>query len=358
MCRSFARLGHEVCLMSPDMAEGRETTDLDPFSFYGVEPDFQIQILRSARWSPFLYPFDVLARTVLDKPDILFGRSLPAVMLAARWGFPVAFELHCSYPTGSMHDRIIRSIASRRNLLGVVVISQALKDYVVATYGCNPDKVLVAHDGADAIDKVTPVVYEGSFALNVGYVGHLYEGRGVDVILSVAERMPDVCFHLVGGMSEDIQRWKDCAKDRVNVVFHGFIEPSRVSSYQISFDILLAPYQEKVFVYGTDADTSKWMSPLKVFEYMASGVPMVVSDLPVLREVLENDHNAILCHPQVVGQWIDAIDSLRDPELRLRLSANAQRDFMAHYTWDRRAENILFFLRDQLNGTRTGHGDA
>ena len=105
-------------------------------------------------------------------------------------------------------------------------------------------------------------------------------------------------------------------------------------------DVMLAPYQRRVAIYGNSGDTSRWMSPLKIFEYMAARKPMIASDMPVLREVLD-DSNAILVDPEDVDAWQNALTSLRDPERREQLGTKAHQDFVAYYTWRARADRVL-----------------
>ena len=78
-----------------------------------------------------------------------------------------------------------------------------------------------------------------------------------------------------------------------------------------SVDLLLMPYQNKVSIGVRGQDTSRWMSPMKMFEYMAAGQAIVASDLPVLREILVHKHNAILTKADDVIEWETAIKMLR-----------------------------------------------
>jgi glycosyltransferase involved in cell wall biosynthesis len=82
------------------------------------------------------------------------------------------------------------------------------------------------------------------------------------------------------------------------------------------------------------------MSPLKLFEYMSAGKPIVASDLPVLREVLD-EANAVLVDPEDADAWARALESLRDAGLRERLGVRARRDFLERHTWDIRARKVL-----------------
>ena len=143
----------------------------------------------------------------------------------------------------------------------------------------------------------------------------------------------------------------------MNVTFHGFVTPAEADDYRLSFDVLIAPYQNKVAVNSTgSSDTAAWMSPLKIFEYMACARPIVCSDLPVLREVLSHGHNALLCSPADAGEWLGALERLRaDPVLRQQLAANARADFEARYSWRGRARKVL----DHVNEMRVpSHGGA
>jgi glycosyltransferase involved in cell wall biosynthesis len=87
------------------------------------------------------------------------------------------------------------------------------------------------------------------------------------------------------------------------------------------------------------------MSPLKIFECMAHAKPIVSSDLPVLREVLTDEVNALLCDPDDIESWVNAIERLRkDQDLRARLAERARLDFDTNYSWAKRADKIAALL--------------
>lgn len=81
---------------------------------------------------------------------------------------------------------------------------------------------------------------------------------------------------------------------------------------------------------------------MKMFEYMASGAPIVSSELPVLQEVLRHDHNALIAPVDEPAAWQRAIERLMaEPATRRRLADQALRDLREHYTWEARAEAVL-----------------
>jgi glycosyltransferase involved in cell wall biosynthesis len=78
-----------------------------------------------------------------------------------------------------------------------------------------------------------------------------------------------------------------------------------------------------------------------MFEYMASGAPVVASDLPVIREVLKNRDNALLVEPDNAEQWADALQLIqKDRNLAGRV-ASAALKAVESYTWEKRAGSVL-----------------
>ena len=102
---------------------------------------------------------------------------------------------------------------------------------------------------------------------------------------------------------------------------------------------MLAPYQNKVSIAGKD-DSSKYMSPLKIFEYMASKKAIVISDLDVLHEVLNNDEVIYVKYNNIL-QWVDAIKKLENNNDRNNLSLNSYNKFINNYTWNQRSINVI-----------------
>jgi len=175
----------------------------------------------------------------------------------------------------------------------------------------------------------------------VGYAGHLYPWKGPDVLLAALERLPGVQALIVGGLAgePDLDRIRALA-DRVapgRVTFAGQVEPPRVAALLRQADVLVLP--------NTPGRVSAaYTSPLKLFEYMASGRPIVASDLPALREVLRPDVNAVLVEAgsaEALAAGLSRV--IGDAALASRLAAQARDDVRA-WTWDKRAERIETLL--------------
>jgi len=339
MCEAFSQQGNEVNLICPN----NESENIDDiFSYYGIEESFEINRLP---WKPFNgYQFTVLASLAAfySGSDIVYGRSIAGCYFSALLGLDVVYESHV--PADKIHpitDRMFKSLISSTNLVSLVVITEALKEYYVSRYDIE-ETIYVAPDAATRQDGTPIHKIQNTDRQKVGYVGHLYEGKGINLIIELAREETSVDFHVVGGTDKDLKTWRSRAGDISNLEFHGHVPPANVGDYLASFDVVLAPYQRQVHGAGGGTNLSKWMSPLKIFEYMSAEKPIVCSDLPVLREVLTDGENALLCDPDDVAEWVEALRELRSNcELHNRLATNAKRDFEAQYSYDARAESII-----------------
>ncbi len=345
MCHSLTKAGASVQLITARREENNFYVK-NPFEFYSVYPDFKIH---KVQWFPRLpgkyYLFGLMSafKSIFLKPDLIYGRYLFGVFIAALLGKSVIFESHSDeFNRGTIHKWMIRFLSWSKRCKKIVVISNALKEAYLNEFPQVKDKIIVAHDGAD---RMMPLKSNSSTKndFTVGYVGSLYPGKGMEIVSELVKKCPDVQFTVAGGTEKDIQPWKSELSDHSNINFLGFIPHSDVHETLKQFDVLVAPYQRKVDV---GMDIARWMSPLKIFEYMSAQKPIISSDLPVLREILVHRENAILCSPDNSEDWANAIYELRDnPDLRNELSVNAYREFEEKYTWDRRAKTILESLQ-------------
>lgn len=284
-------------------------------------------------------------------PDALISRNLYASFLI---GFvmrrPVLFETH-------QLEIGFRKLLQRGTMscpwVTTIVVSNKLKYYLEQHHGIGPARTLVLHDAApDGIEPIprsarrdkliqTLPGIEGHWESICGYFGHLYPGRGVEVIEEMAKARPHVLFLLFGGNEDDVLIKKKSNR-LTNLIYIGHVPHQVAQQAMRSVDVLLMPYQENVSIGVAGHDTARWMSPMKMFEYMASGVPIISSNLPVLREILIDGVNALLVSPNNVTAWNKALDRLlTDKDFANSLSACAHHDYSTQHTWSHRARCLL-----------------
>ena len=347
MCQAFARQGHDVTLLVP-AHPSREADIEDLYDFYDVDPCFEIYKLARPRLSSvgtFLVNYRMGRVAARMNPDVVYSRSIVACYFASRAGTDCVFESHSPVREsrfGRVEDTFFRRLIEHDTFESLVVISDALREYYREEYPEVRDRIIVARDAADTVDESTdPVELRGKAGpLQVGYVGHLYEGRGMDLIGALAREQDGAEFHVIGGEPEDVAYWEDRMGDRDNIHFYGFLPPSELDQYRLAFDVQLAPYEQEI---ATNAghNTVQWMSPLKIFEYMAAGRAIVASDLPAIREILTDGETALLCDPTDEREWANALSRLQDDDFRERLGTSARSTFHENYTYNSRAQRCL-----------------
>jgi glycosyltransferase involved in cell wall biosynthesis len=307
--------------------------------------EFPIQWLSSSSRRRFTW--DAVQRARSLNADLIYTWFPQTAAFGLLRRLPVVFEIHLQ-PTGRFGPawhRLFASLPGKKRLASITRALAQVLERDFRTY-LPTDQVVIAPNGVDLErfaslpDPVTARRQTGlREAPTVMCTGHLYAGRGAQLFLALATSLPQVHFVWVGGRAEDISSWKQRAASD-NVTFTGFIPNRDLPLYQAAADILLMPYGRSIMGSSGTADSVSVASPMKMFEYMAAARPIVSADLPVIREIL-NEQNAILCEPENLDNWKSSLENLlNDESRRIALGARARRDVQG-YTWLARAQRIL-----------------
>jgi len=237
-----------------------------------------------------------------------------------------------------------------RKVDGMVVITHGLKEDLIRK-GLLESRTTIAPDGVDLerfihlpdrltlrkkydlpVDKIL-IGYAGSF-------GGYYAWKGVDILLTAARMAPSKWhFMLIGGRPSEISELRDTF-DATNVSIEGQWDPKNVPEFLAAMDVLVIPNKKGNVI------SERHTSPMKLFEYMASGVPAVASDLTSIREIA-NEEEVAFFTPNDPESLVRAIEYvLENPDESLTRAEKA-RIKMRDYSWKSRAETILAFLKKE-----------
>jgi glycosyltransferase involved in cell wall biosynthesis len=348
--QGLARLGHEVTLIVPLADEalpaGKDWETL--LHYYGLSTVFQVEWLPSP--SRRLFFLAAVRRARRLKPDVLYVWPLQSAVLGLVYGLPTILEMH-DLPSGRLgpfYFRCFRDLGGRKR---ITVITRALKNALEERYGdVLPSKdVILSPNGVDPerfVDLPNPATARRHLGLReaptVACTGHLYAGRGVELFLELARRLREVCFVWAGGRPDDVELWKAkvVTLGLNNVLFTGFVLNEQLPLYQAAADILLMPYSREIGISSGKGNSAMISSPMKMFEYLATGRAIVASDLPVFREVLD-ESNAVFCAPDKPTDWEGALRGLLDNAERRRELGKQARESAQQYSWTERARRIL-----------------
>lgn len=340
VCQAFTQLGHDVILLVP----GPELGGLKPAALlqhYGLQTLFKIEWLtiRTRR----LFPWKAVKEACLLRADLLYVWPLQSAVLGLLARKPAMLELH-DFPSGCFGPlwlRLFLALPGRKRLLPIT-------DALRGALELPAKRTVIAPDGVD-LERYASLPRPEAARRELGLpaaptvlcTGHLYEGRGVDLFLVLAEKFPQTSFVWVGGRSADVKTWAGCAemKALTNVTFSGFVPNERIPLYQSAADVLLMPYQQTVAT-SSGGNTATICSPMKMFEYMAAGGAILTSDLPVLREVLD-ETTAVFCPSDRVEAWESALSGLLNDKKRREALGQSAHRAVERYSWIERSRRIL-----------------
>ena len=364
-CHALASRGHEVTLIvRPDT----HAPPRDPYEFYGLPriPTLGIEVApitgpAAARRVGYL-TFTIGRALGRARHDLILTRDLGLASLLLRLPAavraPLVYEAHTiAADAAAARPQLLtggekaspaklQRLASRdarvwRSAEGYVTITGGLRTELERRFGPR-SHVAVVPDGAREAAGAEPCAAQPHSGerqpFTIGYAGHLYPWKGVELIVEAVAALLDTRALIIGGHGQepDLARIKalalqlDCTS---RITFTGLIPPADVAAQLREADVLVLPNPRSVI-------SSEFTSPLKLFEYMAACRPIVASDLPALREVLRDEENALLVDPGNPQALVAAIARIKeDPALGERLARQAREDVRA-FTWARRAERL------------------
>jgi glycosyltransferase involved in cell wall biosynthesis len=367
-CYALAERNHAVTLMvRPDTSPHPR----DPFDFYGLPCSSRLRVTTvpvrgSAIARRATYLAAALWQARARDHEIVFTRDLgiAAALLHLRRSArrPLVFESHGLAPIvgaslGSLLSTARSASAFKQRRLwarerrvwigadGYVTITAALAQELEAHFGPR-ELPAVIPDGV-RLPAVRTFLPPGPTACPVvAYAGHLYPWKGVDTLLHALARLPHAQGLIIGGHPDEpdlrrLQRLADSLGLGGRAKFTGLVRPAEVASYLLQADVLVLPN-------SASAISARYTSPLKLFEYLAVGRPIVAADLPAIREVLRDGVNAILVPADDAAELAAGVDRIsQDRALATRLARTAFDDAVS-YTWQARATRLEALFRSVI----------
>jgi len=359
MCEAFADLKAQVELIIPRRFNRIKE---DPFDYYGIKRNFKIKKLFCLDLIPLdkyighlgfwiesaTFYFFTFFHLFFKKVDIIYTRDKLFLFYAL-------FFKNLIYEAHGFPKKYFLSHLFFKRLKRIVVITQKLRDLFIEQ-GIPENKILVAPSGVELRDfdieddkeKYRRELNLPENKIIIGYVGRLEtmaKEKGIDILIKafkiLKEENEDILLCIVGGPIERIKGYQDLAKKiglkEKEIIFTGQIRQKLIPKYLKSFDFLTMPYP-------WTEHYAFYMSPLKLFEYMASKRPIVASDLPSIREIL-NENNSLLVEPDNPKRLAEGIKNvLGNSNFSAKISNQAFQD-VQNYTWQKRAGKILEFIK-------------
>jgi glycosyltransferase involved in cell wall biosynthesis len=350
MCEAFAAAGNDVELIVPRRLNRIKG---DVFSQYDVQKNFTVRklccfdLLMLPLFKSFWFFLEAASFAISVWFHLLLNRGTADALVYTRDLSAIALLSSSHSIVYEVHRLPERSSWLFRRLLGkvnrFVAISQGLKDDLVAL-GISGSDIVMAPDAVDVAQfDISESQSDCRKALHlpadkhiVMYTGHLYAWKGADTLLAAAGGHPDKLFVFVGGTTHDAKRFEEATRasgaDNVLVIKH--TTHRMIPSYLKAADIIVIPNSGKSVI------SARHTSPLKAFEAMSARRPIVASDLPSLREILD-DATATFFRPDDAQSLADAIGLVFAHREESAQKADRAYERVKSQDWNARAKNIL-----------------
>lgn len=347
VCQALQQTGNQVQLWVPHFQKAKWSYIAD---IYGLTEKFQLN------WLPFFPPFrqyDFCRKAVKFAQqwdaDLIYTWALQAAVVGVLTKNPIVMEFH-DYPMGTFGPYLFHIFMRRPGVKLLLFTTKALATGLEKRYGISiSEKNLQIAPNGTEIERYHDLPNPSQARKTIGikdklsivFTGHFYQGRGAELLLELANSLPNLQFLWIGGNEADVQPWRERLQQLgiQNVIITGFVPNSQIPLYQAAGEILLMPYGKKISG-SSGGDISDVINPMKMFDYLAAGRAIIASNIPVFREILNKD-NAVFCEPDKPSNWIDAVKTLAiDEALRKRLGEQAKSDAQ-QYTWKKRAKKTL-----------------
>lgn len=342
-CEAMANENIQVKLAVPKRLNSIKD---DPFDFYKMERNFAIEkfncldfinftfFKKFTFWlESFTFYFSVQKYIKENKFDAYYTRDLLLAFFLSKKMSNVFYEVH-SLP--QKPDK--KYLQTWRQVKGLIVISEGIKKDLIS-FGVPADKIMIARDAVDLEKfKISETQVESRDKLRLDdhekiilYTGHLYNWKGADLVAQAAKYLTEVQIYLVGGTKEDVEKFKNKYKF-TNLHIVGFVPHEEIPCWLSAADILVLPNSAKEKI------SSHYTSPMKLFEYMTARKPILASDLPSLKEILD-DKTAVFFGADSVVSFVAQIKKMLVDEKMTEIANNAYNK-VQEFSWEKRVKKI------------------
>lgn len=309
---------------------------------YLLKYDYKIRNFFSSKknlnfFSRIIFSFKIKNYLKDKQGSLIISRSLVPSIFLAFFNIKNIIEIHTELTGITKFFFLLTKLNFIKKNLRFIFINS----YLRKKFNIEKKNSIILYDAVDVRDFKSIKIKE--YKDTCFYSGSFSKGKGLEIILKISKKIPEIDFHLYGNKNTIFDK-SILNKNFKNVYFKGYLAYSELVKKINSYKILLMPYKKNVSVLIKDIDVSKYFSPLKMFDYLASGKIIIASDLQVYKNILKDNQNSIILKENI-NLWCKTIKKLMQNKRLDYLGKNAKKS-SKKYTWIIRAQKILQFYEN------------
>lgn len=333
MCDGFGQLNLGVNLLLPEIDNKIKFNYLKKNFLLNSYKSFKFLPILNKKISNFLdrliFGFKVAQNLKNTKNSLILTRSISSSFFLSLYKTHHFLEIHNEQNSFSKFIMINLNFINSKYIKKVIFISDALSKL----YNLDKKKFIILHDATDPKNFSKKKKIKN--IKRATYIGSFFKGRGIELIIQLAKKFKELEFYLYG---EQNMRYR---LNQKNLKFFKHIKYSKVPYILSNSDILLMPYSKNVEINAKNINTANYCSPLKMFDYLASGKVIISSRLDGICEILNHKKNALIAKDESVETWSDIIKKLIENKFNVRRISYNSIKTAKKYSWKNRAKEII-----------------
>jgi glycosyltransferase involved in cell wall biosynthesis len=336
MCDAFAELNYKVTLYI--FYKDNKLNFNKIKKIYNLRNSFEIKsIFNQKKNYSFLDRLKLasLSNKMITEKSLIVSRSIITSIFLAFYKKKNSLEIHHQLQGLTYLIFKFRNFFINEKFLNFILIHKNLIKKLYVKSG----KSIILDDAVD-INNFKKIRFKETN--QCVYTGSLLRGKGIEVIKKLADLNPKIKFNIYGDINDLASENVEILKKK-NMNFNNHVNYFQIPKILSKHRILLMPYQKKVFGIGKNLELSQFMSPMKMFDYLASGKIILASKLKVYEHVLKNNINSFLVHSDNINQWNYMLRKIFYSKNQYKNIRNNALKTATKYTWVKRVQKIIRF---------------
>jgi len=343
-CSALVALSHRVRLIVPNTGQKVRLQ-----KFYGINKSPKLIRLKYFNKFPlgiyyYLFSFFSIAYAIFDKTELYITRNIFNLILLNILKKKVIIEIH-----HDLHNegRLVKflckyiNVFDKKNIVKIVAITNAVKKYLIKDFKIDSNKIEVISSASSLEFKFRKLKKKKFY--NIGYFGSLDSSKGTNFIIKLAKKDKLNKYSIYGGSQYDVSRLKKKGIPN-NLKINQSVHYGKLKPIISKMDILLMPSStKKIRSIGNIGNIVKFTSPLKLFDYLASGKLIITSNVSVFKEILSDRKNCLVVSNFNTANWIKKINKVKFETSKINIIKRNAFELSKKYTYLKRAEKILNF---------------
>jgi glycosyltransferase involved in cell wall biosynthesis len=337
MCDAFSSINYKVTLYLPFTDSGYQEIK----KTYNLKNQFIIKNIFKKKtklnfFNKIKFILQILKKQKLYFDSLIITRSPITSITLSSFGIENILELHHELiGLTYIYYKICKYLGFTKKIKFIFLHYNLVKKFDLVN-----NKYICLNDAVDINDFDLENYSVPKSQNKCIYIGSFYQGKGIELIYKIAKKSPDIDFDLYGNIETLTMKYH-----LKNIRFKGQLNYAEIPKILNNYRVALMPYQSKVSVTSSNnIDVSKSMSPLKMFDYLASGKIIIASKLGVYRHILEDQYNCYLVDPTDVDKWQKTLINVMNNNVEDKKISNNAIKTAEIFTWNKRAKLIKNFF--------------